>query len=183
MLADALIALALERGYENLTIKAVTDYAGVGYNTFYRHYQSLDNLLIHILTAGLQKINELAIQFDTPHGETVAMYTYIKEHPDVMRVYVNLPWEHPARQAIVRQAKEILSVRYQQKDTSSAPLDVSIDHLLKGANDLVAWYLDNIDDYTPEQVADIHDELINNALEHLALDLSDDWMQKRHQFL
>ena len=90
-LADALITLALERGYENLTIKAVTDYAGVGYNTFYRHYQSLDNLLIHILTAGLQKINELAIQFDTPHGETVAMYTYIKEHPDVMRVYINLP--------------------------------------------------------------------------------------------
>lgn len=44
-LAYALIMLALEQGCESLTIRMVTERAVVGYSTFYRHYQSLDDLL------------------------------------------------------------------------------------------------------------------------------------------
>lgn len=44
-LRDALLRLALRRGYENVSIQAVVDEAQLGYASFHRHYRSLDNLL------------------------------------------------------------------------------------------------------------------------------------------
>ena len=73
--------LALEQGYESLTIRMVTERAIVGYSTLYRHYLSLNDLLIQVLTAALQELKEWALQATTPQGETLAMYTYIKAQP------------------------------------------------------------------------------------------------------
>ena len=179
-LTNTLITLALERGYENLTIREVTYYEGVGYRTFHRHYQSLDNLLTQILTTAFQEYKERALQVETPHGEVLAFYIFIKDHADVMRVYVNLSWKHPARQTILKDVAQVMYARYAQKSTTSVPLDVAIDHMLLAKNHLVASYLDHINDYTPQQAADIHDQLVIKALERLALELRDDWMQKRH---
>ena len=179
-LADALIALALECGYGNFSIRAVTEQARVGYRTFHRHYKSLDDLLLEIFKTAFQELKRRALEAETPHDEGLAMYTFIRDHPDILRVYVNLPWEHPARQAIVSEAAQIMSVRYSPQHTSNAPLDVSIDHLIMATNSMVAWYLDHLDEYTPEQAAAIHDELVIRAVENQALDLRDDWAHKRH---
>ena len=182
-LANALITLALEHGYDNLTVKAVTAHADVGYNTFYRHYLNLDELLVEILWTAYKRLLARVAQATTPDGEVLAMYTFISEHPDVLRVYINLPWEHPARQVIVSDAVKLMYARYAQQNTSSAPLDISIDHLLMATNNLVAWYLDHLDDYTPEQAAVMHNTLVGKALEHKAINLQDDWMQKRQGFI
>ena len=37
LLTEALISLSLEKGYEAVTIRDITDRAGVGYATFFRH--------------------------------------------------------------------------------------------------------------------------------------------------
>src|SRR5205809_797707 len=39
LLAEALIALTLEKGYEAVTIRDITKRADVGYATFFRHYR------------------------------------------------------------------------------------------------------------------------------------------------
>ena len=181
-LADSLIALALEQGYENLTIGMVTEHAGVGNRTFYRHYLSLDDLLKQILTSAFQELKERALEAETPHGAVRASYAFIRDHQDMLRVYVNLPWEHPARQVILTEAAKILHDRYDQQGATSVPLGLSIDHILLATNNLVAWYLDHIDDYTPEEVAVIHDVLVLEALERQAIALREDWRQKRRQF-
>jgi AcrR family transcriptional regulator len=46
LLADALIALVLERGYERLTVQDVLDRADVGRSTFYAHYRDKESLLL-----------------------------------------------------------------------------------------------------------------------------------------
>ncbi len=181
-LADSLIALALERGYENLSIRMVTEHAGVGNRTFYRHYLSLDDLLKQVLTSAFQEYKERALEAQTPHAEVLALYTFIRDHPDVLRVYVNLPWQHPARQIILTEAARIVHSRYEQQNKTSVPLTLSIEHILQATNNLVAWYLDHLDSYTPEQVAVIHEVLILAALEQQAIYMRSDWMQKRHQF-
>ena len=181
-LADALITLALERGYENITIRMLTEHAGVGNRTFYRHYLSLDDLLIQVLTSAFQEYKERALEAETPHDEVLALFSFIRDHPDVLRVYVNLPWRHPARQIILTEAAKIVHSRYAQRNTTSVPLALSIDHILLATNNLVAWYLDHIDCYTPEQVAVIHEVLILDALEQQAIVIRSDWMQKRHRF-
>ena len=98
----------------------------------------------------------------------------------MLRVYVNLPGQYPARQGILNDAAQIMYARYAQQNTTDVPLDVAIDHLLIATNNLVAWYLDHINDYTPAQAADIHNDLVIKALERQALVLRDDWLKKRH---
>ncbi len=181
-LADSLIALALERGFENLTISMVTEYAGVGNRTFYRHYLGLDDLLKQVLTSAFQEYKKRAFEAETPHDEVLALYTFIRDHPNVLRVYVNLPWNHPARQVILTEAAKIVHSRYEQQHKTSVPLALSIEHILQATNNLVAWYLDHLDSYTPEQVAVIHEVLVLDALEQQAIYMRSDWMQKRHQF-
>lgn len=181
-LADSLVTLALERGYESLTIKMVTEHAGVGNRTFYRHFLSLDDLLLQVMTKAFQELKRRALLATDPRGETLAMYAFIRDHPDVLRLYVNLPWSHPARQAIVSEAAQIMEFRYAQQNRSSVPQEVSISYLIQVTNYMVSWYLDHFEEYAPEQAADVHDELVVKALESGALELRDDWMQARHQF-
>ena len=45
LLAKALIALTLKKGYEAVTIRDITEHADIGYATFFRHYSSKDALL------------------------------------------------------------------------------------------------------------------------------------------
>ena len=180
-LADALIALALEHGYENLTIRAVTDRAGVGYNTFYRHYLNLDELMTEILDSAFKNLVKSTEQATTPDGEVLAMFTFLSEQRDLLRVYVNLPWTHPARKLIKDNGTKLMHSRYAQQNTTSAPLEVSIDQLLFATYDLAVWYVDHMDEYTPEQMAVMHNVLVGKALEHQAIELRDDWMEERHQ--
>ena len=173
-LANALITLTLERGYETLTIREVTKYAGVGYRTFYRHYLNLDDLLVQILTTAFQEFKKRGLQTETPDGDALAFYTFVSEHPDVLRVYVNLPWKHPARQVILSDSAQFMYAHYAQQDTTSVPLEVSVDHFLVATNNLLAWYLDHINDYTPEQVAEIHVDLVSKVIARLTRAIRDD---------
>ena len=172
-LADALITLALERGYENLTIRTVTEHAGVGYRTFHRHYRSLDDMLVQVLQSKHQELMKRIAQEETLRCDSLVLYTFIKEHQPLVRVYAALPGEHPARQQIISDTIKML-VAPSERNTTSVPLEASIKHLVMATDNLVAWYLDHIDDHTPEQVAYIHDELVRKGLEHLAIDLRDD---------
>ena len=44
-LTDALVALTLEKGFDALTVRELTERAEVGYATFFRHFSSKEALL------------------------------------------------------------------------------------------------------------------------------------------
>ena len=96
-LHDSLICLGLQRGYENLTVRAVTEYAGVSHVTFYRHYESLDGLLSEVMKIALADLIGLIRQQETVVDEIMAMFTYIREHQQLFRAFIDLPLTHPAR--------------------------------------------------------------------------------------
>ena len=45
ILIDALLALTVEKGYEQVTVQDIIDRANVGRSTFYSHFESKDHLL------------------------------------------------------------------------------------------------------------------------------------------
>src|SRR5438876_10846293 len=59
LLARALIALTLEKGYEAVTIRDITERADIGYATFFRHYHDKDELLQDVLDVVLAELIEL----------------------------------------------------------------------------------------------------------------------------
>ena len=58
-LGDALITLALEKEYDEITIQEITDRADIGYRTFFRHYSDKDELLMDVLSSVRMEMREL----------------------------------------------------------------------------------------------------------------------------
>ena len=159
-LADAVISLSLQRGYENLTTRAVTQYAQVGYATFYRHYKSLDDLLTHVLLTAFKEMSARVSQEKSLYDEAVALYTFVREHQPQYRIYLSLPPTHPVRQPLMVETAKLVYARCAQREQTQVPLAVSVDHVIETTNRLILWYLDKINEYTPEQVASMHYDLV-----------------------
>ena len=49
LLRDALVSLILDKDYASVTIKEITKRADVAYITFFRHFESIDQLLMEVL--------------------------------------------------------------------------------------------------------------------------------------
>ena len=159
-LADALISLSLERGYENLTIAAVAKRAQVAHSTIYRHYKSLDDLLIQILQAMLQVTEKRIAQHLNLYDEAVALYTCVKEQRKLYCIYAALPLTNPVRQIISADFAKLMEARCEQRAQMQAPFAVSAEHALDVANRMIHFYSDKIDEYTPEQIASMHCNLV-----------------------
>ena len=164
-LADALISLSLERGYENLTIAAVTERAQVAHSTIYRHYKSLDDLLIQILRAMLEETEKRIAQHLNLYDEAVALYTCVKEQRKLYRIYAALPLTNPVRQVISADFAKIMEARCEQRAQMQAPIAVSAEHALDVSNRMIHFYSDKIDEYTPEQIASMHCNLVVKGTE------------------
>ena len=178
-LTDALVSLALEQGYDELTIRAVTEAASIGYRTFFRHYYSLDDLLGQTVLTLFYGFARRASQAQTTRDKWAILYSVVRDHPDVIRIYFGLPREHPVRQRVLAAEAKILRARFTTQRTSDVPLEVSIDLYIQAGDTLLTWYLDHIDDYTPQQVAAMHEDLVSKALLRLALVQRSDWPPKR----
>ncbi len=159
-LTDALIDLALEQGYDNLTVRAVTKHAKVGYATFFRQFKSLDELLAHILHTAFYEVDESMSRQQTLYDEALVLYSNVREHPHLYRLYLNLPLSHPVRRPLMAKSQDLIRARLQRRPHTHAPLALSVDHILQTTNRLVAWYLDHLSEYTPDQLAAIHYDFI-----------------------
>ena len=90
-LSDAMISLALEIGYEAITIKTLTKHAQIGYATFFRHFKSKDDLLLHVLQSGLDEMLDLLNPEMTLYDEALTAYRQIRKNPGIFSLFVNLP--------------------------------------------------------------------------------------------
>ena len=84
ILRDALVSLILEKDYASISIKEITQRADVAYITFFRHYNSMDELLMEVLEDGLaellQSIETLAGKSEDPAMRwRGALFEYIKQ--------------------------------------------------------------------------------------------------------
>src|SRR5437870_12231130 len=80
LLAKALIALTLKKGYEAVTIRDITEHADIGYATFFRHYHDKDELLKDVLDVVLTELIHLlcpAIPDADPTIVGILLFRYV----------------------------------------------------------------------------------------------------------
>ncbi|MEA2008243.1 MAG: TetR/AcrR family transcriptional regulator, partial [Chloroflexota bacterium] len=78
LLGQALIALVLEKGYKNITIRDVTDYADIGYRTYFRHYAGLEELFIDVAQEKLDELYDVLILSRADEGIANPIATFQK---------------------------------------------------------------------------------------------------------
>lgn len=167
--------MALESGYDAVSIRNLTQRADIGYATFYRHFKSKDDLLTHVLMSRLKDMQRSMAQADSPRGEAELMFRYVRLFPQEYRLYVSLPASNRARPVIRAEIERMLMARYKPKAGATVPLEVAINHIIQSAHELLSWYLENLNAYTPQEVTAIYADLISRETTAVSLERRPDW--------
>lgn len=170
LLAKALIALTLERGYEAVTIRDITERAEIGYATFFRHYPDKEALLQEVLHVFVEELTEKlggsTSNTDAAH-EGKLIFEYVQQHRALCHLLLASKGTSDILRAIEQSGH--LADR-QQKQISSqpkVPIEIALNHWLAATLALIEWWLQQGMPYTPEQMGAIYRDLIVQPTESL----------------
>lgn len=168
LLRDALVSLLLEKDFSSITIREITERAEVAYITFYRHYESLDQLLMEVLDEGLAelltRIETLAKQSETSALETEGrlIFDYIGGKADLFRILFKSQSVARIRKRVVKNIAAIFQ-------TSCAPLGrldgqvtiaITSNHIAASLLAMIEWWLENNMKPTPPEMGKVYKRLI-----------------------
>jgi AcrR family transcriptional regulator len=168
LLAKALIALTLEKGYEAVTIRDITERADIGYATFFRHYHDKEELLKDVMDVVLTELIDLlcsAIPDDDPTTVGILLFCYVQEHSEVIRVLLR---GHALLQRTIEIATRNVVNEHTPLPGSAVPLEVAAHHIVTSSISLIQWWLDQQMPYTPERMGRIYHELITRPTSAVA---------------
>lgn len=172
-LARALIALTLEKGYEAITIREITDHAEIGYATFFRHYRDKEALLEDVLFVVLEELTAL-LQFpmnDTDHAVTgTFIFRYVQEHNELVRVLLSSHKSSDMARKIVEAGTLSVFSQNAPLAESLVPPDIAAHHLITSTISLLQWWLEHQMPYPPEQMGAIYKVLIAHPTHVLAFE-------------
>jgi AcrR family transcriptional regulator len=164
LLGDALIELALEKEYDEITIQEITDRADVGYRTFFRHYADKDELLQDVISSVREEMRLLMepppieilmnpnLQADElPDGQiTVGLFNHVKENSNLYRVFLfsNRGLVQPLKGVAIQEFRR----NYAKQVNTEIPFEIIANHIVASMVTLVRWWLENDMPYTPEEM-------------------------------
>jgi AcrR family transcriptional regulator len=168
MLRDALVSLILEKDFASISIRDVTERAEVAYITFFRHYESLDQLLMEVLNEGLAEllahIETLAKQSETSALETEGrlIFEYIEQKADLFRILFKSQSVTRVRKKVVRNIATIFQKSCLPLARSGSPVATAImsNHIATSLLSLIEWWLDNKMTPPPPQMGKVYKSLI-----------------------
>lgn len=168
LLHDALVSLILEKDFSSITIRELTERAEVAYITFYRHYESLDQLLMEVLDEGLSelltRIETLAKQSEASalEAEGRLIFEYIGQKAELFRILFK-------SQSVARIRKRVVKNIAAIYQTSCAPLGrlngqvtiaITSNHIAASLLAMIEWWLENNMKPTPTEMGRVYKSLI-----------------------
>lgn len=165
LLAQALIALTLEKGYEVVTIREITERADVGYATFFRHYRDKDELLQDVLEVVLAELQALLAATDPaadPAGVGLLVFRYVEGHSAIVRVLLGRP--ALLQGLIARVVAQVAAEQGAAWAGGVVPVEVAAHHIVSATIALIGWWLDHGMPYPPERMGQIYAALIAGPL-------------------
>jgi AcrR family transcriptional regulator len=163
LLQAALIDLTLERGYESVTIRDITDRADVGYATFFRHYPDKEALLAEVLVVMKDEFQSLLAPYSMvsdPEKTGALLFEYVEQNRDLCRVLLN----STDTMSLLKPVQEIgmsdstLMVNLSRQNI--IPVDLAVSYLMSSLVMLIRWWLDHEMPYTAERMGQIAADLI-----------------------
>jgi len=179
-LEDALVALTLEKEYEDITIQEITERADIGYRTFFRHYADKDELLIDVLNSTMMELREL-MSPPTPEilvdpsfkaadfKEGVVLFQHVEEHCDLYRVL--LYSERTLIESIIDFAVQSMEMSLGPLVKSDLSTEIVANHMAWATIALVRWWLNADMPYSPEIMGEYTFRLVVKPVREMILQL------------
>lgn len=168
MLRDALVSLILEKDFSSISIKDITERAETAYITFFRHYESLDQLLMEVLDEGLAElmthIETLAKQSDTSALETEGrlIFEYIEQKADLFHILLKSQSVARVRRKVVRNISAVFqkSCVPLERLSNQTTIAIASNHIATSLLSLIEWWLENNMKPSPREMGKVYKSLI-----------------------
>lgn len=174
LLTDSLISLTLERGFEAVTIRDITNHANIGYATFFRHYPDKNALLADVLEVLLDELMSLLQPISTdadPQHTGTLVFRHAHKHSELYRVLLS---SH-ASTTLLKRVREVgvqnVLATFHPRQGSAIPAEVAANHIISSFIALIQWWLEHNMPYPPERMGEIYSELIMRPTQAVAFSL------------
>lgn len=154
----AFLELIEQNPIEDISIKEITDRAGISYPTFFRRYASKNDLMESIATEEVRKLfpEEMILE-----GNSRILCDYVHRNRKLWSVLLNGGAAHAMRKEFMRIARE--NAQTQQQVNPWFPTELAVPFVTSGIFELLAWWLREPEDYPLEKVVKLFNVLIVDA--------------------
>jgi AcrR family transcriptional regulator len=166
LLKAALIELIDEQAYEKITIRDITDRADIGYATFFRHYDGVDDLMLEIFSGIIEEIESLP----ETHGEGYfeqegyLLFEHVAKNRSLYRgILDSYTFAGKLRDHIRNTVRKHIDSHAEEISSSEIPIDIAAQHMVSSLLGLIDWWLTENAPYSLERMAMIYDRLIIQA--------------------
>ncbi len=162
LLMNALVDLSLNKGYDSITIRDLTESANIAYSTFFRHYRSKDDLLRELLHNVTQDFKSLIK--GNPHPSANSEGYMIFQLVDKNRAFFRVLFSSQGTSAVIHDIQEevvadVLAMHNFPAD-SPVPPEIQANHMISSIFALIRWWLEHDTPYTIERMGTIYTQLI-----------------------
>ena len=160
-LHKALVELLIERDYGDVSVRAITKRAQVGYQTFYRHYQSQQDLLEAVFGEILEKFQEVLLPPTSPEvveQNTINLYRFAHQQADLLRALLRSPMADQLMQP--RIFAFALAEARRTLGASHLPDELVAYHFAMSTTSLIRWWLENDMPYPPDEMGEYVNEIL-----------------------
>lgn len=167
LLREAFIDLVNHQGYDHTTIRDITRKAQVGYKTFFRHYESKEALLHAILDELIEDFQQVTLspgERNAVEENTLTALRFAEAHQNLLRAILDTPASEQLLAPLVtlglQDGKRFLG-------GSEIPDELVSYHFATSMISLTRWWLENIQTYTVEEMAEYINQLLIQPIQHL----------------
>lgn len=165
-LAAALIDLTSERPYHSIQVRDITDRADVGYATFYRHYDSKDDLMLAVFEDVTSELEVSAGEHGARYFEREGslLFWHVNKYHGLYRSILQ-------SQEFVCKLKKLLAQRVEDHiqrhaaglDDPAFPIELAAHHMIASLLGLIEWWLEKDMPLPVEEMARIYERLVIQA--------------------
>lgn len=157
----ALLTLLEEKDLDALSVRELTAAAGVGYATFFRNYPALSDLLSDIARDAVGPVVEhgLPLLFGKDRGAAaLALCRHVDQHRKLWTTLLSQGGGSVLREQFAAEARRV--AEEQTDEASDLPMDLRLHFGVRGAVDIIAWWLLRRSDFSAEDIAGFLDRLV-----------------------
>lgn len=161
----ALLALIEVRPFERISIKDITDTAGLSYQTFFRRFGGKDELLREIASEEVARVLSLghaAIEQRIGHETGRAFCERVQRHRPLWTALLAGGAASFVREEFLRVAKQV--AREHPRVNPAIPLDLAAAVATSGMFEILTWWMRQPDDYPIENVVTLFDALVVDSI-------------------
>ena len=164
LLREALMALILEEGYDDISIRDITEKANLGRATFYLHFKDKDELLLEVMDQLVVDFFDQVPQISAAHWHLedtkpiMKLFEFAAGYYDLYRILIigkgGITAARQLHQSIAENIAEYLQSVLDELDVEAVlPIDFIANHFTGALLATIYWWLDNDLPHTAEEMA------------------------------